>query len=127
MLDGDLGQQQAAASMLADQETVASDFDGFGKNRLRRRENAELDFEMRRFVLGDRRKTVIVEGGSTGGLRHGAIDRRSRQGIADTATQLATKVERSESAAEFGEVRSGRIQRKIAVLQRGGNRLVRQS
>ena len=36
VLDGDLRQQQAAAAMLADEQAVASDFNGFRFNRLRR-------------------------------------------------------------------------------------------
>ena len=40
MLDGDLRQQQATASMPADKKAVAADFDFLGLNRFRRRENA---------------------------------------------------------------------------------------
>src|ERR1039458_649234 len=82
---------------------------------------------MRRFVSGNRREAVVVEGGGTGGLRHGAVDRRSRQNIADTAAQLAKQIERSESAASFSQMRSGRIQRKLAMLQRGRNGIVGQT
>lgn len=40
VLDGNLRQQQAAATVQAEEQAVAADFDGIGLNRLRGRENA---------------------------------------------------------------------------------------
>ena len=88
--------------MLADKEAVAPDFDGFGKNGLWRRENTQLNFEMRSFVFSDGREAIIVESGRARCLRDGAIDRGSRKNIADTAAQLAAQIERSESAPRLG-------------------------
>lgn len=127
VFDGDLGQEQAAAAVLSDEETVASDFDFFGVNRLRGRENAELDFEMRSFVRGYGRKAVVVESGGTRGFRDSTIDRTGGKHIANASAQLSKQIERSESAARFGEVRSRGIERNLAALQRGGNGIVRQA
>src|SRR5580658_9108450 len=82
---------------------------------------------MRSFVFSNRREAIVIEGGGTGGLRHSAVDRRGRQDIAHTAAQFATQVERSESAARFSQMRSGRLQRELAALQRKRNRIMREA
>ncbi len=74
MLDGDLGQKQAAATGHADEQTVAADFDGVGRDRLRRRENTQLNLEMWRLVTRDRRKATVFESGGASGIGNRAID-----------------------------------------------------
>src|SRR5712671_7158519 len=61
VLDGDLGQEQAATAMPGNEKSVAAHFNLFGTEWLRRRENAELNFEMRSLFLVNRGKAVILE------------------------------------------------------------------
>ena len=141
-LDRDLGQQQAAAALPTDEQTVAADFDFLGANRLRGRQDAQLNFQMRGFFFGYGRETVVVKGGGAGGFRYGTVDRAGGLHVADTSaqffsalifsalifsTRIVAQVKRSEDAAEFGEVRRGRIQRDLAMLQGGGNGIMRQA
>jgi len=132
MLNRDLGQQQAAAPVPADEETMAADLDLFGLNRLRRRQNAQLNFEMRSFLFGNRREAVVVESGGASGFRHGPVDRASGNYIAHASAQLfvaaiTAQIERSENPAMFGKVSSRGLERKLELLQRGSNGIVRQA
>src|SRR5712671_5034059 len=61
MFDGDLWQEQAATAVPGDEKSVAAHFNLFGPEWLRRRENAELNFEMRSLFLVNRGKAVILE------------------------------------------------------------------
>ena len=87
-LDGHLGQQQAAASVPADEETVTADFDFFGPNWFSRRQNAQLNFKMRSFFLGDGRESVIVKSGGARGFGHSPEDRAGGQYVADASPQF---------------------------------------
>ena len=100
-LDRDLREEKPAATVVANEEAVATNFDGFWKNRPRRRENAQLDLQVNSFFLGDWRKAAVIEGGGPRTLRDGAVKGRCGQHIADTSAQLARKIQRSEGAARF--------------------------
>jgi len=142
MLGRNLGQQQASASLPTDQQTMAPDFNLLGLNRLHGRENAQLNFEMRSFFRSYRREAVVVESRGASRFCHSPVDGVSRQHVADASPQrsfettfsrpifsqkVLAQVKRSENPAKLGKVRSGSIERNLAALQRGGNRIVRQA
>ena len=113
--------------MPADEETVAADFDFFGANWFCGRQKAELNFEIRSFFHRDRREAIVIESGRTRGFRHGAEDCKVREYVTDASAQLSTHVERSENSTGFREVRGGRVQRNLEMLQRRRNGIVRQA
>ncbi len=127
VFDRDLRQQEAAAAVLADEEAVASNFNGFGKNWLRRGENAQLDFEVRSFVGGDGREAIVVEGGRAGSFGDGAVEGSGGKSVADAAAQFAGQVQRSEDATHFGEVRSRRFKRDRTTFESGRNGVMSQT
>ena len=86
---GNLGQQQAAANAIGDEQTVAPDFHCLGMNREQAGEYAQRNLQLRSFFLGHRQETGIVESGGAGRFCHGAIQRRDGHGIADASPQLA--------------------------------------
>jgi hypothetical protein len=114
MLDWDLGEQEAAITMHADQKAVASDFDEFRVDGLGRGKNAELNLQMGRFVEGYRVEAVIFEGGGASGIGDGAVDGTDGQDVSDAAAQAVVQVEGRERASGFGEVGTGRIERDFA-------------
>lgn len=93
VLKRDLRQQKAAMTMLADEQAMAANFDFFDANWLRSRENTQLDFKMRSFEFGDRRKSIVVKSGGTSCFCYGAIQRKLRQNVADTAAQFSAQIE----------------------------------
>lgn len=107
--------------MLTDQQTVAADFDCFSCDRLRARQDAELDFEMRDFFVGDGREAIVVKGGGASGFRHSPVKRAGRQHVADASSKFSAQIERRENAAElrekFGEMSGPVIQRNFAMLE----------
>jgi len=146
MLDRHLRQQQAALSVPADEQTMAADFDFVGLNRLRWREDAQLNFEVRSLLDGNRAETVIVESRGTRGFRYSPVDRARGQHVANapaqffpalsfsaaifswwTLRQIMLQIDRSENATRLSQVRSWGIQRNLAMLQRGRNGIVRQA
>lgn len=84
VLDGDLGKQQAATAMHADQQTVTSDFDGVASDGLWTRKNAQLDFEIGSFLSRNRIKARVLKRRRPGGFADGTVDGANRQNIADT-------------------------------------------
>ena len=150
IFDGNLGQQQAAANAIGDEQAVAPDLHGLGKNRDQAGEHAQRNLQLRSFFQGYRQETGIVESGGAGSFCHGAIQRRDGQGIPDASPQLAREFQMTftmtfamEFAAEFAMKfapqiksredaarlrqpgRKGRRFRKRPTLQSGKNRLVR--
>jgi len=146
MFDRDLGQKQAAAALPADEEAVTAHFDFFGQNRLRGREDAQLNCKMRSFFPSNRRKAVVVESRGTRGFRHGSIDRAGAH-IADAATQffsalasskrivcrtivsrqIVAQVERSEYSAGLGKVRGRGLEGNLPMIEGGRDGIMRQT
>jgi hypothetical protein len=114
-LGGDLRQQEAAAALPADQQTVPADLNFFRSNGLCGSEDAQLNLELRRFFFGDGRKSVVIERRGAGGLGYGAINRARREHITDASSQLLVEIEGSENAASLGQVWGGRVERNLAI------------
>ena len=91
IFSGNLRQQQAAANPIRDEQTVAPDFHCLGMNRKQAGEYAQRNLQLGSFFLGHRQESGIVESGSAGSFRHGAIQRRDGQSIADASPELAMK------------------------------------
>jgi hypothetical protein len=100
MLDGDLGEEEAAIAMHADQKTMASDLDIFRGDRLGRRKDAEFNFEVAGFVEGYGVEARVFEGGGASGIGDSAVDRTDGQDVSDAAAQAVVQVKGSESAPE---------------------------
>src|SRR5205807_6947590 len=118
-LVGDLVQKQSALAVHADQHAMAADFHGSGGNRLRRREDAEFNFQFRGFLARDWGEAGILERSGPGGLGDHTVDGAYRKNVSNASPQLAVKVKRGEGSAVLGEVRSRRLERNLAVLERG--------
>src|ERR1039458_10326336 len=96
---------------------------------------------MRSFLRGEGQEAVVVESGGARGFCHGPEDGAGGQDVADTSAQfffalilsvpiwspVSAEVERSENSARLGEVRGGRIERNLAMLERRSNGIVRQA
>ncbi len=82
---------------------------------------------MRSFLPADRWKAVVAEGGGAGSFRDGLVDRRSGQKISDTSPQFTVQVEGRKRSAEFGEMRSGRVERNGATLKHRSDGIVRKA
>src|SRR5579863_996087 len=127
MLDRNLGQKQSATAALADEQAVAADLNGLGRNRLGWSENAEFDLEVRSFRERDRRKPVVLERRGPRRLAHGAIDRSRRKHVADASPELAVEMQRREHAARLRQMGGGRVERNLVSRERRLDRLVRQA
>src|SRR5271155_3423544 len=88
MFDRNLGQQEAAASALGDDQAVTPDFHRLGMNREQKGEHAQRNVKPGSLLPCHRRETGIFEGGGTGGFGHGAIQRRNRHGITDASSKF---------------------------------------
>src|ERR1700687_821295 len=122
-----LGQEQAAVTRHADEQAVTSDFDGLGSNRLRRRQDAELNFQLRRFRQRHRIEARVSEGGRACRVCHGTIYGTHREHITHAPSQLALQVKRRECAPRFREMVSGRIKRDLATFKRREDGVVGQA
>ena len=121
MLDGHLGQKQAAMSRHTDEQAMASDFDDFDGNWLRQRKDAELDFHLCRFWKRDWTEPRVFEGRGPSGICDCAIDGTYRQNVTDASSQLAAPVKRCECSARFREMCRWWIERDLAPFERGEN------
>jgi hypothetical protein len=74
MFDRNLRQEQAAMAQHRNQQTVAADFDDFGRDFPRRSQDAEFDCQMRRFIARDSMESRVFKGRCPRGFCHGAID-----------------------------------------------------
>ena len=119
-----LGQKQAATASPTDEQTVASDLNGFGGNRLRQRQDAEFDFQVTSFGQRDGRKAPVFESGRARGICDGAIYRAHRKDIAHASPQLAAQVKRSEGAARLGQMSGRRVKWDLPPFQHGENGIV---
>jgi hypothetical protein len=119
MLDWDLGEEQAAIAMHADQKAVASDLDVFRLDRLGRGEDAEFDFQVGGFSEAYGIEAVVFERGRTSGIGDGAVHRTDGQDVSDAAAQAIVEVKGCESASGFGEVGSGRVEWDFAGFEGG--------
>ncbi len=113
--------------MPADYKTMAADLDFFGMNRLRWRENTQLNFEIGSFFFSDGRESVVVESGGASSFRNSPVDRTGGKNVADASTQFAAQVKRSESTAKLRKMGSRGVQRNLAMLQPGSNGVMRQA
>jgi hypothetical protein len=126
MLDWDLGEEEAATAMHADQKAMAADLDIFRGDWLWRGKDAEFDFQIAGFVNGYGVEAVVFERGRTSGIGDGAVHRTDGQDVSDAAAQTIVQVKGGESASGFGEVGSGRFEWDFARFERGEDGLVRQ-
>ena len=99
MFDGNLGEQQTAASALRDDQAVTPDFDRLGMNREQKGEHAQRNSKPGSLLPRHRRETGILESGGTRGFGHGAIERRDGHGITDASSKLTTEFA-AETAGE---------------------------
>ena len=127
VLDRHLWQKQPAPAMLADEKPVASNYDFFRSDGLGAGQNAELNLQFPRFGLGDGRKAAVVKGRGTGSFRDGPVQGARWHHISDAAAQLPVPVQRCESAARLGQMRTRRLDRQGSAFDRGQNGLVRQA
>ena len=91
VFDGNLGQQQAAASAIGDEQAVAPDFHCLGMNWEEAGEHAQRNLELQSFFLRYWQETGIFESGGAGRFGHGAIQRRDGRSITDASSQFAMK------------------------------------
>ena len=127
MFDGDLWQEQPSISAHADKQSVAADFHRFRFDRLRRRKNTELNFQMGRFVQRYWREASVLKSGSPGDLGDSSVERVCAEDVADTTSQVTIQIQRCKRAARFGQMRARRIKRDLVALQRRKNRIVCQA
>jgi len=117
MLDGNLRQQQTATAVPTDEKAVPAHFNRFGLERLRRGENAELNFEARGVFFGNGWKAVVLKSRGPCRFCYRTVDRATGQHVADASPQFTAQIKRSEDTAVLGKMRSGYIQRDLAVLE----------
>jgi len=127
VFQGNLWQEQPSMPRHADQKPMASDFDGFGLNRLWGRQDAEFDFQRRSFRPRHGVEAGVFKGCGASGLGHGAMKRACGEDVTHASPQLTAQVQRSEYAARLGEVFGGRIERNFPSFQGRENRIVRQT
>ncbi len=92
VFDWNLRQQQSASSAIRDEQPVAPDFHCLGMNRGQAGEHAQRYLQPKSFLLRHWQETGIFEGGGTGRLGHGAIQRCDGQGVADASPKLVTTI-----------------------------------
>ena len=117
-LDRDLGQKKTTASDEGDQQAMAADLDGFGRDAFRRRQDAQFDLQISGLFERNRRKPRVLEGSGPGGVGDRAIDRADGKNIANASAQLAMEVERGKCAARFGEMGRWGIKRNFTTFER---------
>jgi len=88
-----------------DQQAVAADLDVSGLNDFKERQDAQRDFQFRRFIPSHRQETGILKRCGPRGLCHCSVQRSQGRHIADTSTKLAPQVKGGESTSMFGQVR----------------------
>src|SRR5579864_6384807 len=106
---------------------MASDFDGLRRDQLGRRQDAQFDFQLRRFGKGYWSKPRVFESRRPRGICHSAVDGAHRQNVADASPQLATEIKSSERSPRLRKVFGGRVERNFALLQRRKDRVVGQA
>jgi hypothetical protein len=106
VFDGNLGQQQAAASAQRDDQTVAPDFHCRGMNREQAGKNAQRDLQIESLFLRNRQETGIFESGGAGRFGHGTIQRRDGHGIADASPQVAAEITGSIAWKTAAQIKS---------------------
>lgn len=121
VFDRDLGQEQAAISNHADEETVAPYFDGFGSDELRDRENAEFDLKVASLFERDRAKASVLEGGGSGSVGDGKKHGGDSLNIANASAELPIEIKRREYSARFGEMSAWPLEGELAMFERGEN------
>src|SRR5215475_2893941 len=110
MLGWNLGQEQAAMSVHADEESVVADFECLGVDWLWRRENTQFNLQVRSFIKANRREACVLKGRGTGRFGDSAIQGNDREYITYAPTQHAFKIKRSENAAMFFQMSGRRFQ-----------------
>jgi hypothetical protein len=98
---GNLGKQESALCLVYDQQAVMSDLNLFRPNRLGRRENRNLDFELSEFLPAQRRKPRVAKG-RAGGTMHDAFPK----GLftfnhSDTTAQASANVQGHKNAVSL--------------------------
>ena len=92
MFNGDLWKQQPTATVPADEQTVATDFNFLRSNGFCGREYAQLNLEMGSFFFRHRWKPFVVESRGPSGFCDGSVDGVTRQNVANATAQLTVKV-----------------------------------
>jgi hypothetical protein len=92
-LDGNLWQEQTATAMPADEKAMTAHFNLFGLDRLRRRENAEVNFEVSSLFFGNGCEAVVLESRGPRGFRYRTVDRAGGQHVANASAQFSTQME----------------------------------
>src|SRR5579864_4105956 len=108
----------------ADQQAVAPDLDVAGGNRLWGRQDAEFDFQMRRFGWRHGMEACVFKSGGARSVCDRTIDRADRKHITYAPAQLAMKVKSGECAARFREMGRWRVEGDVAAFESGKNGIV---
>lgn len=105
----------------ADEQAMASDFDGFRSDGVGHGENTEFNLKVAGFLDRDWMESRVLEGGGAGGVRHGEIQSANGKNVADASAELAVQVDGRERPARLGEMRAWPVERNLAVFERGKN------
>jgi len=106
MFDGNLGQQQAAASAQREDQTVAPDFHCLGINREQAGENAQRNLQLKSLFLRNRQETRVFESGGAGRFGHRTIQRRDGHGIPDASPKVSAETTGSIAGKTAAQIKS---------------------
>jgi len=106
MFDGNLGQQQAAASAPRDDQTVAPDSHCLGMNREQAGEDAQRNLQLGSLFVRNRQETGIFESGGAGRFGHRTIQRRDGHGIPDASPKAAPAITGSIAGKTAAQIKS---------------------
>jgi hypothetical protein len=122
MLDGDLGEEQAALLAAFDQQTVAANFDLLGTNREGRGEQRNFDVQAREFFGTQGREAGILQSGAARATHDAFAEGLAGLDNADAAAQEVGDVKGDENAAGLGEDSAGgNVRRQMAVYNGQGD------
>jgi hypothetical protein len=103
MLHGHLRKKEPALRMKSNEQTMAPDFDGFGSNRRRWREQRDFDAEIHELIDTHGRKARIFYGCAGGAANNGFSERLVSFDNPDASLEPATHVQRHENALALRE------------------------
>jgi hypothetical protein len=92
MFCGNLRKQESALCLVYDQQAVTSDLNLFRTNRLRRRKNRNLNFELSKFFPAQRGKPRVAKGRASGTMHDAFAKGLLAFNHSDTAAQAPANV-----------------------------------